>query len=79
MLIGYGYYPYGLPEITGETGELAAGMVPKRERDDELIIINNVGMASEDMMCAKIIFERALEKGLGIKLPLWTSTKGLLK
>ena len=75
LLIGYGYYPHGLPEITGETGELAAGSVPRRESDDELIIVNNVGMASEDMMCAKIIFERALKMGLGIKLPLWTSTK----
>lgn len=79
LLIGYGYYPHGLPVITGETGELAAGTVPKRENDEELIIVNNVGMASEDMMCAKIIFERALKMGLGVKLPLWGSTKGLLK
>lgn len=79
LLIGYGYYPFGLPTITGETGQLAAGTVPKRESKDELIVINNVGMAAEDMMCAKIIFERALKMGLGIKLPLWTSTKGLLK
>jgi ornithine cyclodeaminase/alanine dehydrogenase-like protein (mu-crystallin family) len=33
-------------------------------------------MPVEDMMCARIIFDRALEKGLGIKLPLWKSTKG---
>ena len=36
-------------------------------------------MASEDMMCARIIFDKALEKGLGIKLPLWDSTKGIIK
>lgn len=79
LLIGYGYYPYGLPKITGETGAAAGGIVPRRENSDELIIINNVGMAVEDMMCAKIIFERALEKGIGIKLPLWKSTKELVK
>lgn len=79
LLVGYGYYPHGLPAITGETGELAAGTVPKRTSKDELVVFNNVGMASEDMMCAKIIFERALKMGLGLKLPLWTSTKGLLK
>lgn len=79
LLIDYGYYPYGLPKITGETGAMAAGLVPKRENRDELVIINNVGIATEDMMCAKIIFERALEKDIGIKLPLWGSTKGILK
>lgn len=79
LLAGYGYYPWGLPEITGETGALAAGLVPGRESRDDIMVFNNVGMASEDMMCAKIIFERALKMGLGVKLPLWSSTKGLLK
>lgn len=79
LLIGYGYYPYGLPTITGETGAMAAGDVPRRENKDELIVVNNVGMAAEDMMCAKIIFDRAIEQGLGIKLPLWGSTKGIAK
>ena len=79
LLKDYGYYPYGFPEITGETGALAAGLVPGRSSEDDLVIFNNVGMASEDMMCARIIFDKALEKGLGIKLPLWGSTKGLVK
>lgn len=79
LLADYGYYPWGLPTITGETGALAAGLVPGRSSRDDIVIFNNVGMASEDMMCARIIFDKALEKGLGIKLPLWTSTKGLMK
>lgn len=79
LLATYGTYPNGLPTITGETGAMAAGVVPGRESKDELVIINNVGMATEDMMCARIIFDRALEQGLGIKLPMWGSTKGLLK
>ncbi len=79
LLIGYGYYPYGLPTITGETGSLAGGLVKGRENKDEVVVFNNVGMAVEDMACAKIIFERALEQGLGLKLPLWGSTKGLTK
>ena len=75
LLVGYGYYPYGLPKITGETGAMAAGAVPGRESPDELVIVNNVGMAVEDMMVARIVFDRAIEKGLGVKLPLWKSTK----
>ena len=79
LLAGYGYYPWGLPQITGETGGIAAGLCPGRESRDELVIFNNVGMATEDMMVARLVFDRALEKGLGIKLPIWGSTKGLLK
>jgi len=75
LLVGYGYYPYGLPVITGETGTAAAGLCPRRENREELVIFNNVGMAVEDMMCARMIFDRALTQGLGIKLPLWKSTK----
>ena len=79
LLIGYGYYPQGLPHVTGETGALAGGLVKGRETSDEVLIFNNVGMAVEDMACAKIIFERALDQGLGLKLPLWASTKPLKK
>jgi ornithine cyclodeaminase/alanine dehydrogenase len=67
---GYGYYPYGLPEIYGEIGEIAAGLKEGRENKDELIVSNNVGMAVEDIMLAKAIFDKALEKGVGTKLPL---------
>jgi ornithine cyclodeaminase/alanine dehydrogenase len=74
LLETYGVYPWGLPEIYGETGEVAAGMKKGRERRDELIVSNNVGMAVEDMMVARRIFDRALEQGLGIKLPLWKRT-----
>jgi ornithine cyclodeaminase/alanine dehydrogenase len=77
LLAGYGYYPYGLPNITGETGAMAGGIVPGREKKGELVIINNVGMAVEDIMCARMIFDRAIENDLGIKLPLWSSTKSL--
>jgi len=75
LLEGYGYYPWGLPEIYGETGEVPAGLKKGRENKEELIVSNNVGMAVEDMMVARRIFDRAIEKGLGIKLPLWDRTK----
>ena len=75
LLEGYGYYPWGLPEIYGETGEVPAGLKAGRENKDELIVSNNVGMAVEDMMVARRIFDKAIEKDLGIRLPLWDRTK----
>jgi len=77
LLATYGIYPWGLPKIYGETGEVAAGLKRGRERRNELIVSNNVGMAVEDMMVARRIFDRALEKGLGVRLPLWKSTTAL--
>ena len=70
LFVGYGYYPDGLPEIYAETGEVAAGLKKGRENPEELIVCNNVGMAVEDMMVAKALFDRALSTGAGTKLPL---------
>jgi len=68
--IKLGFYPYGLPEIYSEIGEVAAGVKKGRENKDELIVCNNIGMAVEDIIIARVIFDKALEKGMGIKLPL---------
>lgn len=66
----YGYYPRGLPEVYAETGEVVAGIKEGREHSGELIVSNNVGMAVEDIIIANWIYEQALEKDLGRKLPL---------
>jgi len=70
LLAGYGYYPYGFPEVYGEIGEVCGGKKKGRERDDELIICNNIGMAVEDMMLLRVMFDRALETKAGRFLPL---------
>jgi ornithine cyclodeaminase/alanine dehydrogenase len=70
LLEVYGYYPHGLPKVHGEIGEVCARLKPGRERNDELIICNNIGMAVEDMMLLRIMFDRALESKAGRFLPL---------
>lgn len=70
LLVHYGYYPDGLPKIYGETGEVLGGLKPGRESDDEFIVCNNVGMAVEDIMIARKLFDLALQKGVGRKMPL---------
>ena len=70
LLVHYGYYPWGLPLIYGETGEVLGDLKPGRENNEEFIICNNVGMAVEDMMMARTIFDMALENGIGQILPL---------
>jgi ornithine cyclodeaminase/alanine dehydrogenase-like protein (mu-crystallin family) len=49
---------------------VVAGVKPGRESDDELIIAINIGMGVEDVVVARAIYDRALERGVGIVLPL---------
>jgi len=66
-----GVYFAGIPEeIYADLGELAAGLKPGRQGDFERIFSMNMGIAVDDMVTAKIVYERALKKGTGTKLPL---------
>ncbi|MDR2767819.1 MAG: ornithine cyclodeaminase family protein [Treponema sp.] len=70
QFVQYGFYPFGHPEIHAETGEIAAGNAKGRESPGELIVGNNFGMAVEDMFVVRALFDRALEKNIGVRLPL---------
>ncbi|MDR1506630.1 MAG: ornithine cyclodeaminase family protein [Treponema sp.] len=70
QFVQYGFYPFGHPEIYAETGEIAAGKAAGRESPGELIVGNNFGMAVEDMFVVRALFDRALEKNIGARLPL---------
>jgi ornithine cyclodeaminase/alanine dehydrogenase len=65
-----GYFPGGLPRITCETGQILAGLRPGREREDQLIVCSNIGMSVCDVVVGREVLNRALDKGLGLKLPL---------
>lgn len=65
-----GYFPEGLPKICGQTGEVLAGLIEGRTSPDELIVVSNIGMSVCDMVMGKAIFEKAVEMGIGTRLPL---------
>ena len=60
-----GYFTKGLPKIYCETGEIAAGLKPGRERKDELIVCSNIGMSVFDVAMGKFIFDNALQHNVG--------------
>jgi len=67
----HGVYFRSIPEkITADLGELAAGLKPGRESDAERIFSINMGIAVDDMVTARILYERAVERGAGVRLPL---------
>ena len=54
-----------------EVYELAAvvdGEVPGRQHDDDIVVFKSLGIAAEDLAVAKLVYERACERGLGTPL-----------
>lgn len=55
--------------LHAELGEVVAGQRPGRESADEIIMLNPMGMAIEDIACARAVFEAAVNEGVGTWLP----------
>jgi len=56
--------------IHGEIGQVAAGEIPGRERDEELTLFKSVGVAAQDAAVAQLVLHRAEELGLGTDIDL---------
>jgi alanine dehydrogenase len=51
-----------------ELGQVVAGEVPGRASDDDIVLFKSLGIAAEDLAVAKLVVERARERGLGTEL-----------
>ncbi|GAA2360103.1 N-[(2S)-2-amino-2-carboxyethyl]-L-glutamate dehydrogenase SbnB [Saccharopolyspora halophila] len=58
-------------QLHAELGEILAGTRPGRTDDDEIILLNPMGMAVEDIACAGAVYERARAQGVGTWLELY--------
>lgn len=58
-------------QLYAELGEVVARQKPGRENDNEIILLNPMGMAIEDIACAEKIYHEALKKEIGTKLSLY--------
>ncbi len=52
-------------DVYGELGEIAAGMKPGRESDDEITIADLTGVGVQDTAVANRVVEEAMRRGLG--------------
>ena len=66
---GMGYFQ-DIPPIHADLGELVAGKKVGREKPGEKTMAANLGLAIDDMAVAPRIYKRALELGIGTRLPL---------
>lgn len=64
-----GYFQ-DIPPLHADLGELAAGQKPGRQTPQERTMTANLGLAMDDMAVAPLIYRRAVEKGIGVWLPL---------
>ena len=64
--------------LHAEIGEVVAGLKPGREHDDERILVHTTGLVSQDVGIVWWIYQRALEQGLGIRLPTAASQAHLV-
>lgn len=58
-------------QLHAELGELLTGQVPGRENDDEIILLNPMGLAIEDVASAQEVYLRAVEQNVGTRLSLY--------
>jgi ornithine cyclodeaminase/alanine dehydrogenase-like protein (mu-crystallin family) len=59
-----------IPNIYADLGELASGQKPGRQTPEEKTMTANLGLAIDDMAVAPLLYQRAMEKGIGTWLPL---------
>ncbi|MBJ6362965.1 2,3-diaminopropionate biosynthesis protein SbnB [Paenibacillus sp. GCM10012307] len=55
-------------QLHAELGQVLAGDRPGRETEDEIIVLNPMGMAVEDIASAAFLYEKALSAGRGTRL-----------
>ncbi len=51
-----------------ELAEVVGGELPGRQRDDDIVVFKSLGIAAEDLAVAKLVLDRAVERGLGTAL-----------
>lgn len=58
-------------KLHAEIGEIVIGQKPGRENDHEIILLNPMGMAIDDIVCARAILRRAEAANLGLLVDLF--------
>jgi ornithine cyclodeaminase/alanine dehydrogenase-like protein (mu-crystallin family) len=64
-----GYFQ-DIPPVHADLGELVTGQKPGRETPAERTMTANLGLALDDMAVAPLVYSKAVEKGIGTRLPL---------
>jgi ornithine cyclodeaminase/alanine dehydrogenase-like protein (mu-crystallin family) len=56
--------------LQAELGEVLIGMHPGRASDNEITLFRSLGLAVEDLAATRLVYERAVERGIGTEVDL---------
>lgn len=56
--------------VLGELGQVAGGTLPGRTGPDDITIFKSTGIAIEDVIAAKLVYDRAVAESVGIEIDL---------
>ncbi|MFJ3958008.1 ornithine cyclodeaminase family protein [Arthrobacter sp. NPDC090010] len=59
-----------LDDVAGELGQVVAGDARGRESAKQVTLFNSVGMGLQDLAIGRILYDAALERGLGTRIDL---------
>jgi ornithine cyclodeaminase/alanine dehydrogenase-like protein (mu-crystallin family) len=51
-----------------EFAEVVGGELQGRASDDDIVLFKSIGIAAEDAAVAKLVYDRAVERGMGVTL-----------
>ena len=57
-------------DVAGELGQVIAGTVAGRENPEQITLFNSVGIGLQDLAIGRLLYDAALERGLGLKVDL---------
>ncbi|MDQ4504015.1 ornithine cyclodeaminase family protein [Sinomonas sp. ASV322] len=57
-------------DVAGELGQVLVGSVAGRESDDQITLFNSVGIGLQDLAIGRILYDAALQRGVGLNLDL---------
>lgn len=52
-------------DFTGDLGDVIIGKLGARENDEEIIVFKSVGIAAQDLVTAKMVYEKAKDQNVG--------------
>ncbi|MCT6700369.1 2,3-diaminopropionate biosynthesis protein SbnB [Rheinheimera sp. 4Y26] len=58
-------------QLHAELGDIVSGAITGRDNNDEIILLNPMGMAIDDIVCARWFYQAALTHNVGTRLPLF--------
>jgi ornithine cyclodeaminase/alanine dehydrogenase len=59
-----------IEDVAGELGQVIAGSITGRENRRQVTLFNSVGIGLQDLAIGRLLYDAAVERGLGIKVDL---------